>query len=125
MGTDPYVIIAAVGQQGPPGPAGGIAAITVTTGSPFTAPAVAGSSIFTVYNTSGSPFQFNLPATPAFNQVVQVIDAGLTANTEAFTISGNGNNVCAYGVSASSAEIVSKGGSISLAWDSIQWTQNG
>ena len=98
--------------------------ITPVLSGPHTAAANPGLNIFTIYNSGSSAFTFNLPATPALNQIVQVIDAGLTAGTHQINVAGNGNTICAYGATGSSAGINSNGGSISLAWDGIQWTQN-
>lgn len=93
--------------------------------TPFLCPAANGLSVYTIYNTSGAPYAFDLPASPADNQIVQVLDAGLTAAAHQITINGEGNTICAYGATGSSAGIASNGGSLSLAWDGVQWTQNG
>ena len=102
---------------------GGVSITKVTNGSPYTATAAAGFNIFTIYNTSGSAYTFNLPSSPATSSSVVVVDAGLTAGAHTITVQGNGNTISAYGSTASSAGIASNGGSISLAWDETQWTQ--
>ena len=101
----------------------GVSITNVTNGSPYTATAAAGFNIFTIYNTSGSAYTFNLPSSPATSSSVVVVDAGLTAGAHTITVQGNGNTISAYGSTASSAGIASNGGSISLAWDETQWTQ--
>ena len=102
---------------------GGVSITNVTNGSPYTATAAAGFNIFTIYNTSGSAYTFNLPSSPATSSSIVVVDAGLTAGAHTITVQGNGNTISAYGSTASSAGIASNGGSISLAWDETQWTQ--
>jgi hypothetical protein len=112
------------GIQGPPGPPGTPALVTPVDSGPYTASAISGLSIFTIYNTSGSGFVFNLPGAPAANQIIIISDAELTAAAHEITIQGNGNNICAYGVAATAnIGINSNGGAVSLAWDGLQWTQ--
>jgi hypothetical protein len=103
---------------------GKIMPIVAITEGPLNIPAVSGNGIFNIYNGASAPFTVLLPPNPAPNQVAQIIDAGLTAGAYTITVNGNGNEICAYGAIGSSAGIDSNGGSISLAWDGIQWTQN-
>lgn len=93
--------------------------ITPVTTSPYTAGQ--SSSIFTIYNVATAAFDFYLPASPAPNQVVVVVDAELTASTYAITVHGNGNNIIAYDQTSASIQINSSGGSVSLAWDGTNW----
>lgn len=127
-GTFPCVILAPVGQQGPPGPigpSGGIGAVIAVSSGPYSVQPISGINIFTIYNSGGVSFQIFLPSTPAVNQIVQVLDAGLNAGPHNIVISGAGNSIAANGQLGTSVSIASNGGSISLAWDGTQWTQNG
>lgn len=96
--------------------------VTPVISGPYTATGGSTTTIFTIYNTSGSGFTFNMPATPGINQVAIVVDAGLTAGSHAITIQGNGNTICAYGTTGSSVQLNSNGAAISLAYDGTQWT---
>ena len=87
--------------------------------------AASGEQVYSVYNTSGSPFTFNLPATPVSGEIITVVDANGNAATQMITVQGNGNNIWAYNGLATSVGIASGGGSIRLSWDTIQWNQIG
>lgn len=79
-------------------------------------------SVYVIYNTSGSGFTFNLPASPGIDQIVIVIDGQCNAASFAITINGNGQNIICYGTATnSSVQINANGGSLSLAWDAINW----
>lgn len=100
-------------------------AITPLAGTTANIAANPGINIYTVYNTSGGVFNANLPENPANNQIVQIIDAGLTSGSHNISVNGAGNNICCYGQSSTNPAIIaSDGGSISLVWDGNQWTQN-
>jgi len=103
------------------GGGGGGATVTtvVSTASPnpYTATAATGEQVYTIYNTSGSGYTFNLPATPDSNELITLVDA------QAITIQGNGNSIIANGTTGTNIQIVSNGGAVRLAWDGIQWTQ--
>ena len=115
--TSPYKINSSGGGGG----GGGFTNTAVSNGSPYTA--ATGQTIFTIYNTSGSAYTFNLPASPAANDVYIIIDAELTAGAHPITVQGNGNTIIAGGTSGSSYEIGSNGGAISLAWDGTNVVQ--
>jgi len=120
MQTPIYIQIGNVGPQG----ASGAAPITpLGNVSPYTAAAISGPAIFTIYNTSSAPFTFNLPAAPAVKQQVQVIDGSLNAQTYAITIQGNGKNISVGGTLGMSSVINTKGGFLNLVWDGTQWSQ--
>lgn len=89
---------------------------------PDTAAAISGLTVYSFYANS-LPVTFNLPAVPANNQIVSATDAGNTASTGAITVNGNGNNINANGIVGGSYVIGSSGSSITLAWDTIQWSQ--
>jgi hypothetical protein len=99
----------------------GFTVTKVSNGSPYTAST--GANIYTIYNTSGSAYTFNLNASPATNDICVIVDAGLTSTAHTITVQGNGNTICAYGGSGSSFGIAQNGASASLAWDGTQWTQ--
>ena len=103
------------------GTGGGFTVTEVSNGSPYTAGT--GANIYTIYNTSGSAYTFNLNATPATNDVCVIVDSQLTAAAYPITIQGNGNTIIAAGTSGSAYEIGSNGGAISLAWDGTNWVQ--
>lgn len=107
-------------QQNGGGGGSGLTVTSVTSASPYTASTTP--SVFTIYNTGGAGFTFNLPASPATNQIMVIVDAGVNSGTYAITIQGNGKNIVAYGSGTnSSIQINSNGGSVSLAWDGINW----
>jgi hypothetical protein len=100
---------------------GGFTVTKITNGSPYTAST--GANIYTIYNSSGSAYTFNLNANPATNDTCVIVDAGLTSGAHTITVQGNGKTICAYGTSASNFGIAQNGASMSLAWDGTQWTQ--
>lgn len=118
LGTSasPYIISASGG-----GGSGGFSNTAISNGSPYTAGT--GQNIYSIYNTSGASYTFNLDATPAANDVCVIIDAQLTATAHPITVQGNGNNISAGGALGTSYEIGGNGGAISLAWDGAQWNQ--
>lgn len=115
--SSPYVINSTGGGSG----GGGFTNTAVSNGSPYTAGT--GQNIYSIYNTSGASYTFNLDATPATNDVCVIIDAKLTATAHPITVQGNGNNISAGGALGTNYQIGSNGGAISLAWDGTQWNQ--
>lgn len=99
----------------------GFAITAVSNGSPYTAGT--GQNIYTIYNTSGGAYTFNLNATPNTNDICIIVDAGLSASAHPITVQGNGNIISAGGTSGTSYEIGGNGGAVSLAYDGIQWSQ--
>lgn len=104
---------------------GGSSGITVTpeTSGPVTIASGAGLGVYSIYNSSGAGFTVNLPSTPAANQVVTIVDAGLNAAAHNITVQGNGNNISGGGSLGTSYVIGSNGGAVTLAWDGTQWSQ--
>ena len=104
------------------GCAGSTTILSVING-PYTATGVNGLSVYNIYNNTGAPFTFTLPANPAANSMVIIVDAALTAGAHLITIQGNGKPIVAYGLSQSNIGINSNGGSVVMGWDGAQWTQ--
>lgn len=104
-------------------PAGNSTQVIGVNSFPYTISSGAGLTQISVYAGS-SAVTVNLPATPAVNQMVRVVDAGNTAATGTITINGNGQTISAYGGTQSSIEIASNGGDIWLGWDTEgeQWS---
>ena len=84
-----------------------------------------GEHVYHIYNTTNAALTFYLPVSPALSEIVTIVDAGLSAGTYTQTISGNGNNIIAYGTATnSSIQFISNGSSIRMAWDGTNWVQN-
>jgi hypothetical protein len=96
---------------------------TKVTTSPTTASATTPIAIYTIYNNTGGPFTFNLPAVPLANQSITVIDAMQNAASHTITIQGNGNTIAAFTGISTSTVIASNGGAVTLIWDGTQWSQ--
>ena len=99
------------------------------TANDTTLAALPGWQFYSIKNATAEAFNVNLPAEPASNQRVSLVDALNNAELYEITIDGNGNDIVAYGQAAqSSVSIDSNGGSLNpLSWDSVegQWIQFG
>lgn len=94
--------------------------VAVTTFSYAVTPS-SGLTVFNVYVT-GAAVLFDLPITPAVNEIIRIVDAGNVSGTKPITINGSGNNIVAYGSATnSSIQINANGGDIWLAWDGSNW----
>jgi len=98
---------------------GGVAISVPITSSGTTIAATSGWTFIPIENNTGSAFTIYLPASPATNQLVSMVDVLGTAGAHNITINGNGNNIVAYGnVGASTFVLNAPGSGVNpLAWD--------
>ena len=84
--------------------------------------AVLGSDYFITTDSTGGAFQLTLPASPATGRCLIVWDgAGQAASGGAVTISGNGNNIVAEGVSAATYALNGAYESLNLVYNGTLW----